>query len=417
MTIAEVSLEQVLQFRDERRETQERLRSEFKLPLISFTMNIAGPRKRSALIDFAFDRALEKILSTLGSAEHVEVRRCAAGCEAFAVYDRDPKMLKEQAVALEEGMITGRLLDIDVIGTDGDKLSRAQERRCLVCGGPVIQCARSRAHSLEELREKTEQLLKRGCMEELASLAVKALIDEAVLTPKPGLVDSDNNGAHRDMDLALMKKSALSLKAFFAEAAEIGYEAGPDCAEKLQRAGVEAEKTMLQATGGVNTHRGAIFSLGLLCAAAGARLSGQGDIFETAAATAAKIKSEKRQSHGSRVETVYGAMGARGEAAAGFPSVQKAVRMLRAGSSELTVLMALIAETEDTNVLWRGGEEGLRFLHEAADAILRRQEPEREALIRALDGECIRRNLSPGGAADMLACALFVRALDFPLEK
>lgn len=410
-------MEQVLQFRDERREIQERLRRDFKLPLLSFTMNIAGPRKRSALIDFAFDRALEKILSALGSAEHVEVRRCAAGCEAFAVYDCDPKTLKEQAVALEEGLNTGRLLDIDVIGADGDKLARAEQRRCLVCGGPVIQCARSRAHPLEKIGEETERILKKGCMEDIASLAVKALLDEAALTPKPGLVDSDNSGAHRDMDLALMKKSALSLSAFFAEAAETGYEAGPDCAEKLQRAGIEAEKTMLEATGGVNTHRGAIFSLGLLCAAAGARLSEQGDIFETAAATVAKIRNPERQSHGSRVKTAYGARGARGEAEAGFPAVQKAVRMLRAGCSELTVLLTLISETEDTNVLWRGGEEGLRLLQASAGEILRRQEPEREALTRALDRECIRRNLSPGGAADMLACALFVRALDFPLEK
>ena len=122
-------------------------------------------------------------------------------------------------------------------------------------------------------------------------------------------------------------------------------------------------------------------------------------------------------SHGRSAKSHYGAKGARGEAENGFPTVRKAVEMLRSGESALTVLMALIAETEDTNVLWRGGEEGLRFIRDSAEEILRQPESEREELVRRLDGECIRRNLSPGGAADLLGCALFVRSLDFSLDN
>lgn len=415
MSTAYASLEQVLRFRDERHEIQQRLIGEYFLPMISFTMNIAGPCKRNELIDFSFDWALSEIITAAGLPKHIEVRRCTAGSEAFAVFERSPEELKRIGVEIEETLSIGRLLDIDVISPSGNKLSRGGERSCIICGAPVSGCARSRAHSLAEISAETETILKKGCIDKIASMAVQALCDEARLTPKPGLVDSVNSGAHTDMDIGLMLKSAESLSDFFRKTAAAGYDALPDCPEKLREYGIEAEETMLAATGGVNTHRGAIFSLGLLCAAACAHLSGNGDVFMYAGSLASRIKPSDRNSHGERVKTNYGAKGARGEAVNGFPTVRRAVDMLRNGESELTVLLSLIAETEDTNILWRGGSEGLAFLRGSAENILAEPESERERLVRALDGECIRRNLSPGGAADLLACSLFIRALDFPL--
>lgn len=417
MSTVYTTLEQVLKFRDERCELQRKMIREYSLPIISFTMNIAGPCKRNELIDFAFNWALDEILSSAGQPEHIEIRRCAAGSEAIAVFDRRERELKRIGTEIEDKLSIGRLLDIDVITPDGNKISRSRERRCIVCGAPVSGCARSRAHSLTEIWSRTEQILKTGCLEKIASLAVKALYDEVLLTPKPGLVDSINNGSHSDMDIGLMLKSADSLKSFFLKAAETGYDSLPDCAGTLQSQGIMAEAAMLDVTRGVNTHRGAIFSLGLLCAAVGANLSGHGDIFSYASSITAEIKPSDKMSHGRSAKSHYGAKGARGEAENGFPTVRKAVEMLRSGESALTVLMALIAETEDTNVLWRGGEEGLRFIRDSAEEILRQPESEREELVRRLDGECIRRNLSPGGAADLLGCALFVRSLDFSLDN
>lgn len=138
-------------------------------------------------------------------------------------------------------------------------LSRPVERRCIVCGAPVTPCARLRAHSLEEIEENTHRLLTGFAAQTIAQSAVDALLQEARVTPKPSLVDMHNSGAHRDMDLALMKKSARSLFPFLHKAVLLGMESGT-CAPALQSAVIEAEKTMFCVTGGVNTHM-ALFSL------------------------------------------------------------------------------------------------------------------------------------------------------------
>lgn len=405
----EITLQEVLDARENRASSQKRLLAQYGKPLLGLTMNIAGPIKRSALGDLLFRETLRELRERVGGdIVHEERLDAATGLEAILVCDLPAAEVKGLAVALESARPAGRLLDLDVIDTDGEKLSRGTLRRCLVCGGPAGPCARSRAHGLSAVREATERLLRDFAAVRLGELAAAALIAEVELTPKPGLVDRRNSGAHRDMDLPLFRRSARSLEPYFRQAVSLGMER-PDCMPALQAAGLAAEKTMFAATAGVNTHKGAVYGFGLLLAAMGSRLVRGGDVFETAAALARAGIPPEPDTHGGEALRRYGASGARGEALAGFPHVRRALTVLSApGGGPLRALLTLLAEVEDTNLLHRGGPEGLRFVREEAADILAGPPEEDAARLEALDSACTARNLSPGGSADLLAAALLL---------
>ena len=262
----------------------------------------------------------------------------------------------------------------------------------------------------------------------LADLAVDALIDEADLSPKPALVDRRGSGAHRDLHLGLMHASALALWPCFKEMAEAALaigEVGQPLREALGRIGREGERAMLATTGGVNTHRGAIWALGLLVAARA--LGEPGEAAGAIAARAGRIAliddrfaPRQQDSHGLQVQRRYGVRGAREEAQAGFPSVlehglPQLARSRHAGSGEqnarLDALLAIMTTLQDTCVLWRAGREGLQAMQQGARAVLdaggsaslggRRR-------LRELDSQLLALNASPGGAADLLAACLLL---------
>ncbi|MHC6225704.1 triphosphoribosyl-dephospho-CoA synthase [Pseudomonas sp. X10] len=261
----------------------------------------------------------------------------------------------------------------------------------------------------------------------LADLAVEALIDEADLSPKPGLVDRRGSGAHQDLSLGLMHASALALWPCFKQMAEAGQAhaaIGAPLREALGRIGREGELAMLATTGGVNTHRGAIWALGLLVAAKA--LNPATTDARTLALRAGRIAliedsaAPRTDSHGSKVRQRYGVRGAREEAQLGFPTVighglPQLLRSRAAGVSEaharLDALLAIMAALTDTCVLWRAGMQGLAAMQQGAHAVLeaggsaslagRRQ-------LRALDARLLELNASPGGAADLLAACLFL---------
>ncbi|PWC84121.1 triphosphoribosyl-dephospho-CoA synthase [Azospirillum sp. TSH100] len=260
--------------------------------------------------------------------------------------------------------------------------------------------------------------------------AVRALYAELALHPKPGLVSPLDSGSHDDMDMGTFLRSLFALRGYFRTIAAAGA-AGEDFAT-LRDLGIAAERRMLAATGGVNTHRGAVFGIGFLAAAAGWRMRrgltlrgaalGEtvADRWGAGILAAAPLVPA---SHGARAVQRYGARGARLEAADGFPTLFTLAlpaldRALTLGADPERALMqtlfTLMAELEDTNLLHRGGPAGLAFVREGARCFLDRGGVFRgnwraEAL--ALHRACVARRLSPGGSADMLAAAHFVHAL------
>lgn len=391
--------------RDRRASRQAALLSRYGRPVISFTMNIAGPVKDSPLIRYAFRSGLRKLEALPCAQLCREVIFEPTGPEALLVYEtQDAQLLKAFCIRLESEGEAGRLFDLDVLDANGEKLSRETGRTCLVCGGPVSVCSRSRAHGLEAITARTRTILEAFAAETLGEMAENALLAEVHFTPKPGLVDEANNGAHRDMDVPLFERSAHALRPCFEEFVRLGLQGASPAA--LQQAGVRAEQAMFAATGGVNTHKGAIYSGALLLHAAGRLLSGEeeGNLCELAAQTAAAIPAPTG-THGAAVRAQCG--GIRTEAVSGYPTAQAVLRQLRQ-SGPLDALLLSMSRLDDSTLWHRGGAEGAQLVRSRAADILAAPASEREARTRRLDAELIERNLSPGGSADLLAMAFFL---------
>jgi len=267
--------------------------------------------------------------------------------------------------------------------------------------------------------------------ERLADLAVDALIDEADLSPKPALVDRRGSGAHSDLHLGLMHASALSLWPMFKEMAEAAIEfeeIGQPLREALGRIGREGEVTMLRTTDGVNTHRGAIWALGLLVTAAALEPDNCSAAQLTLRAAKLALIEDRhlvaQLSHGAQVAQRYGAMGARQQAQLGFPAVmQKGLPQLHLSrtnasgeqNARLDALLAIMTSLADTCVLYRSGLEGLSAMQHGAQRVLDAGGSASLAgrrCLHELDQQLLQLNASPGGAADLLAACLFIDSLE-----
>jgi triphosphoribosyl-dephospho-CoA synthase len=260
----------------------------------------------------------------------------------------------------------------------------------------------------------------------LASLAVRALIEEAELTPKPALVDQRGPGAHADLSLMLMKCSARALRPSLELMALASFRQIPrqSLREELGAIGRWAEQSMLLTTDGANTHRGAIWTLGLLVSAAAMGAHSPDAVAHTARQLAClpDWNAPKQESNGSRVIQHYQVPGARGEAQAGFPHVLTIGlpilhRSRREGSSEtqarLDALLAIMTNLDDTCLLHRGGLAALNTAQTGAAAVFAAggtATVQGWELLERLDRDLLALNASPGGSADLLAATLF---LDF----
>lgn len=267
-----------------------------------------------------------------------------------------------------------------------------------------------------------------GTLQGIGRAAVVALYDELALNPKPGLVSFVDNGSHHDMDAKTFMRSLFSLRHCFPRLAALG--AAGAGFQALEREGVAAEACMLAATGGVNTHRGAIFSLGLLCASAGA-LATQGSRLDATALRRMLISNwggvlDERSlrsgpSQGSRAARRCGLRSAGAEAALGFPvlfetTLPALLTAQACGATQrqarLQALFETIAVLDDSNLAHRGGLPGLHHAQRSARAFLAAGgalRPDALAHARAVHADFVARRLSPGGAADMLAAACWVQ--------
>ncbi|MDY4315792.1 triphosphoribosyl-dephospho-CoA synthase CitG [Pectobacterium actinidiae] len=265
----------------------------------------------------------------------------------------------------------------------------------------------------------------RDALPDIDQRVAHALMMEVMLTPKPGLVDRANNGSHRDMDVVLFQTSIQAISPWFRHFTEAGYQhASVPLALLLPQVrpiGIACEQAMLSATKGVNTHKGGIFAFGLLCTAAG-WLAGRGERVtqlslcdSVATMCHDMVRNELETCSGAATagEHLYqrhGLTGARGEAASGFntvcqyalPALQQAIA---AGADDetalLQTLLVLMAHNPDTNVVSRGGMDGLAFVQDYARRLL--IGPLDRQALKEMDDALIARNLSPGGSADLLA--------------
>lgn len=438
----EATLQEILNARENRVQKQKKLLHRHQKPLLCFTMNIPGPEKYNRDISLGFSVGNWLLQDALSGEKCLHRELCFenTGCEAYYVVDMPPNKLKQLAIDIEETHLIGRLFDMDVMDPEGKKISRDSlglpRRKCLLCENDAYLCARSRTHSLDRLQDHTGFLLymaaRQWMAEFVAVRAYLALHQEVDTTPKPGLVDRRNHGAHKDMGIRHFFVSANTLRPYFCRFAEKGYltrDLTPaETFSQIRTIGMEAERAMLAATGGVNTHKGAIFSLGLLCAAAG-RLTPENWTAEALVAQCvamtrelverdfAGITPENAKTAGERLYAQYGITGIRGQAQAGFPAVMDVglptlkeglQRGLSINDAGCATLLHLLAVTDDTNLIHRSDRQTQLNIRERIAALVKDNPFPSLDMIAQLDEEFIEKNLSPGGSADLLALTYFI---------
>ena len=445
----EAALAEILEARESRAREQNVLRERYGSAVVSFTMNIAGPVKDSPLIRRAFQAGRDQLKAGLTAAGlpvlEWRERRAVTGCEALCAVEGAVRDVKAACTSIEDASPLGRLFDMDVLDSGGRKLDREEvgggPRNCLVCGAAGKGCASRRVHTAEELRAATRRILEEhfaaADQRAVSALVTRALLDEVCVTPKPGLVDRSNNGSHRDMDIFTFNASAAALAPWWGRFFQIGRETADripaDAFGALRRAGQAAERDMFLATDGVNTHKGAIFTLGLICGGAGRLWRAEAPcrdpekiLAECAAMAAEAVRGdlaalgkEGVRTAGERLYLEHGLSGVRGEAARGFPGISQTAlpalkSALAAGRSRdeagAIALLHLIARGTDTNMASRGGLERAAAAAEQCGRLLERDPLPGPEEIGELDRAFIRGNLSPGGCADLLAAALFLQS-------
>lgn len=280
---------------------------------------------------------------------------------------------------------------------------------------------------------------------EIGSLALEAMLLEVSATPKPGLVDRNNSGAHNDMDFFTFMRSAASLAESFVEFAEEGFRGGKgnippsEVFPNVRKIGVIAEKKMFLATNGINTHKGEIFSLGLLSACAGYIAGSGSEITADGVMTLAggmcrgicerdfadvNTKIPGTLTKGERVFIEHGITGIRGEAESGYPVVRNVslpalteylAEGLSINDALAMTLIHIMAEAHDTNIISRHdlsiAEEVMRIAREMIESGFGLDD------IKRLDDDFILKWISPGGSGDLLAVTWFVHSLHSLAER
>lgn len=282
-------------------------------------------------------------------------------------------------------------------------------------GKPLSATSLRRALDKGNLKEAMEYIPKSTVPYLVADLAERALRLELDTTPKPGLVDRQDNGAHKDMDYALMSKSISALRPYLTR---LALESAKDIdSVKIKEIGIEAEKAMLKATGGVNTHKGALFCIGLSVAAASNLASATGSVqvysFKELVSRAASEIPSARGTHGAEAKRSFKAVGALENARAAYPELfadwLPYYRSLEGDPFRChKTLLHIMTTLDDTNILHRRGAEGLAHAEAEAARLL---EDFSESGLSSLNKDFIRENISPGGSADMLSLTIFIESI------
>lgn len=310
----------------------------------------------------------------------------------------DPELVKGSALRQARRPID--FVEIPRLEQKGKPLSATSLRRALDKGG---------------FKEAMEYIPKSTVPYLVADLAERALRLELDTTPKPGLVDRRDNGAHKDMDYALMSKSISALRPYLTRlAVESAKDIDP---AKIKEIGIEAEKAMLKATGGVNTHKGALFCIGLSVAAASCLACSTGAVeaysFKELVSRAASEIPSARGTHGAEAKRSFKAVGALENARAAYPELftDWLPYYLSLEGDPFRchkTLLHIMTTLDDTNILHRRGAEGLAHAEAEAARLL---EDFSESGLSSLNKDFIRENISPGGSADMLSLTIFIESI------
>ncbi|MEW9671883.1 triphosphoribosyl-dephospho-CoA synthase CitG [Ammoniphilus sp. 3BR4] len=457
-----VKIEDILEAKEKRTQIQRELRSLYYSPVVSISVNMPGKVKyTNDTVDLIYS-ALVKMREYARKAGctllEERIFHAPTGPVAMIAMKGDAHVIKGLAMSIEEEHSYSRLLDIDVFDQEGRQINRAnqglKERACMVCSQPAVMCIRSQSHTPEEVLSMAMGYMNKFKAEQtniwpapvimIGNLALEAILMEATCSPAPGLVDRFHSGAHEDMDFFtfITSSSAINVAMYRCAMAGWMHKGEPrDLLNVLRPIGREAEASMFKATKGVNTHKGMIFLVGILSAAASlairkhvATLTSQTVIAEVMAlcdgiverelASLQKKHPERDLTAGERYYLEYGVTGIRGEMEDGLQSVQaKGLPRLREALSEglsvndalIHALIGIMTASQDTTILNRHDMDTLYRVQAEAASIMAdggMLTPLGRRRVKELDETYSRSGISPGGAADLLAATYFLHRIE-----
>jgi len=441
------NLQEILYAKDKRAMLKKSF-SELGMPSVSLSLNIPGFPKTNKNVSLFFKFVLKELKIYLLANriiidEKSEVTQEDASGNYFisSVSSCETNVLgiKNTTEIFEEKHDLGRFIDVDIVDEDGNYVSSNKLKICYFCEEkPAIVCMREKNHSYLELRtfifDKIGNFLKekrkKYIIEQLSSIALKSILYEVSLSPKPGLVDFNNSGSHKDMDYYTFLNSSSSLVPFFRKFAEIGYDFQDNFSKALpiiRNIGIQAEQEMFKATNNVNTQKGIIFLMGISLFSASYIFSDKNNFnivsFQNIVQLICKnlVRNELQnnldyKTHGEICFKKFGEKGAgvRFEVENAFPTVFSfALPVLENNLIEnkkeiidfslRKTLLAIISENNDSNILYRKGEEILDKLKILAKRALINDEK-----FKDICEFCTNENISPGGSADLLAITVFI---------
>ncbi|MEC9484565.1 MAG: citrate lyase holo-[acyl-carrier protein] synthase [Candidatus Izemoplasma sp.] len=315
------------------------------------------------------------------------------------IVKRDPKLVKDHMVALEDDSALGRLIDIDVYHQH--PLTRKRPRQCIICDDLAHHCVRSQAHSVEDVRSIMTSIMHNALTAYMTHITIESMIEEVNLYPCFGLVSNKDAGCHKDMNSDTFLASIRALKPFIKAYLE------EDDSKKLKAIGLNAEKAMFEATEGINTHKGLIFLLGIfLPVLKQAIVSGHSIAhFHNNLTTLANSivgdyynNLKLPQTAGDRSYIDYQTKGVRGIALDGFDVVLNQPPF----NTDYDRLLYFMANIDDTTIIHKTSYETLKRVKKEIKALIEQGGyPHNHARYNALSNTYKKAGISPGGSADL----------------
>jgi holo-ACP synthase/triphosphoribosyl-dephospho-CoA synthase len=437
-------LQSLLASRDERAGLRKKI-ALAKIPSVSLSLNVPGFPKSNAITQKFFEICLKDLKYFLQANRiPVDPDRAISQTDVageffiapFSVAHVSPTEIKQLCETFEEQHPLGRFLDVDITDSTGIPVSSGKAKLCFFClQNPAVICRREKTHDPDELREFMFSKMSAFCLRHreneicrhLSSLALKALLYEISLTPKPGLVDKISNGCHHDMNFTTFLDSSVAISAYFTDLVRAGFDFNQTDLSRalpvIRSLGLRMETDMFADTQNVNTQKGLIFLMGISLFACGYMFSVQ-EHFESERfreivgqicwdLTGKEFTQQDLidKTHGETVYSRYAVPGARGEAEKGFPMVFEFGLPELLKCKELTdeamqrAFLAIAANNPDTNIIWRRNPEVLEKFKTLANNALQQYNPENYGKLMHY---CMEENISPGGSADLLAVTLFI---------
>ena len=417
-------MEKVLKARENRQKNLKKLMKKGYVYLI-LKVNVPGEDKRPIIAKFLINLFRKRIFRTFLVKNSHFYSGFDGFYEIFEINSCEALSVKQLCINIEDNIPLGRYVDIDVYYESLTSISRSElgydGRKCYLCDNLAHVCARSRTHSVIELKEKMEKDIIDYLFNETYLSVVESMKLECELGPKFGLVTKVSNGSHNDMSYDLMIKSIEAVAPYIAMMSVCGFCSDiDDVFTKIREIGKMAEKSMYKVTKGINTYKGLIFGMGFAAASYGCLLKNDNFNYDRLKDTIMYLGRTLNEDFNSNLDTFgflaykkYGFLGARGEVLKGLPNAFKAIDILDFYSSysdeALTMaLVEIIKGLEDTVLLKRSGSlEKYNYFKILVGTI----ENYDIAKIEEITDECVDNNISFGGSADILAISIFIKKM------